>query len=57
MTQYARIWTLKASEFRNAGDTVEVSLKSGKSKEVKLGDYLFSKEGFHYYATPEKQEA
>lgn len=57
MTQYARVWSLRSQEFRNAGDEVEVSLKSGKSKKVTLGQYLFSQGEWHYYATPEKTEA
>lgn len=57
MTQYARIWSLRSRQLKTAGDLVDVTLKSGKVKQVELGQYLFSQGEWHYYATPEKQEA
>lgn len=40
MTQYARLWVLKSDKQVNAGDTIEVSLKSGKVKFVRIEEVL-----------------
>jgi hypothetical protein len=57
MTQYARLWVLKSDKQANAGDTIEVSLRSGKIKFVQIANVL-GKDGDKFLYLPAgKQEA
>ncbi len=49
MTQYARLWVLKSDKQASAGDTIEVSLKSGRVKFVQIEQVLGQHDGRFLY--------
>ncbi|HEV8466086.1 MAG TPA: hypothetical protein VGQ63_13920 [Pseudolabrys sp.] len=54
MTTFTKIWALKSDTMVEPGTVVEVSLKSGKTKEVTVG-YFLGKHGDKFLFAPEKE--
>lgn len=56
MATFATVWAIKSPIRMSEGDTIEVALKRGGSKIVKLGAYLYERDGMFFYASPPKSE-
>jgi len=53
MTTFTKIWALKSDTMVEPGSVVEVSLKSGDTKQVTVGAFL-GKNGDKFLFAPEK---
>jgi hypothetical protein len=56
MAQFAKVWAVKSPIRMAEGDTMEVALKRGGVKVVKLGAFLYAKNEQYYYASPLKTD-
>lgn len=56
MATFAKVWAVKSPIQMSEGQTMEVALKRGGVKVVKLGAFLYEKNDQYYYASPLKSD-